>query len=589
MKPNSLFKGKHTKKALFVFVPIILCIIVACILLASLNDRSPQTEKVADSGIPGILSDERGEEADMEKLYDRINFENAPSTKTPLNEENLNKMDSAINELDNRVIDVSNELINMKGWSPLTIEVNHNEGWYMSAGGNWTSHDSFTTSDPIPVYEGMKLRYKHTYGNAYISQLTFTTTDYVEGYGYRPTSAYHVQRVVTDDNADILVDVPVGAKYVFVCWQNNRDTLDTISLSVNVLDYINKINDNTETEEIDFNLPDKLYAVKGEELNIYFDNIVDGRIENYSVNVDCQIGQQFDRCFRVTPSEVGTHSITITVSNGKTATTKTSTIYVTDASTENEKNVKVIVIGDSTTNGGVPVRLLVQNATDKKISVSALGTKGNGDYKHEGRSGWSANLYVNEQTAGSDNNAFYNPSSKKFDFAYYLAQNNIENPDMVILNLGINDVFGKTNDVELDTEINNFVDYYDFMIASIKNAVSNVKIGVCLTIPPNASQDAFGKSYNCGQTRDRYKHNNFELVKRIISEYGNRESENIYLLPINTNLDTVYNMGTEEIAVNKRNTRTYESPIGYGAVHPAESGLWQIADVYWFAINKIFE
>lgn len=43
----------------------------------------------------------------MEKLYERINFENAPSTKTPLNEENMNKMDSAIYGLDNRVVELS--------------------------------------------------------------------------------------------------------------------------------------------------------------------------------------------------------------------------------------------------------------------------------------------------------------------------------------------------------------------------------------------------------------------------------------------------------------------------------------------------
>ncbi len=40
----------------------------------------------------------------MNKLYDRINWENYPSDETPLNESNLNKMDAATDELDNRVI-----------------------------------------------------------------------------------------------------------------------------------------------------------------------------------------------------------------------------------------------------------------------------------------------------------------------------------------------------------------------------------------------------------------------------------------------------------------------------------------------------
>lgn len=40
----------------------------------------------------------------MNKVYARINWENYPSENTAMDEENLNKMDSAINELDNRII-----------------------------------------------------------------------------------------------------------------------------------------------------------------------------------------------------------------------------------------------------------------------------------------------------------------------------------------------------------------------------------------------------------------------------------------------------------------------------------------------------
>lgn len=40
----------------------------------------------------------------MQKAYNRIDWENYPSGKTPLNETNLNKMDVAIDELDNRII-----------------------------------------------------------------------------------------------------------------------------------------------------------------------------------------------------------------------------------------------------------------------------------------------------------------------------------------------------------------------------------------------------------------------------------------------------------------------------------------------------
>ena len=40
----------------------------------------------------------------MQKIYSRINWENFPSEKTAVNESNLNKMDSAIDNLDDRVV-----------------------------------------------------------------------------------------------------------------------------------------------------------------------------------------------------------------------------------------------------------------------------------------------------------------------------------------------------------------------------------------------------------------------------------------------------------------------------------------------------
>lgn len=44
----------------------------------------------------------------MQKAYNRINWENYPSTNSPLNEENLNRMDAALDTIDNRVIDLDN-------------------------------------------------------------------------------------------------------------------------------------------------------------------------------------------------------------------------------------------------------------------------------------------------------------------------------------------------------------------------------------------------------------------------------------------------------------------------------------------------
>ena len=45
----------------------------------------------------------------MQKVYSRINWENYPSEHTPLNESNLNRMDYAINEIDDRVLGIDTD------------------------------------------------------------------------------------------------------------------------------------------------------------------------------------------------------------------------------------------------------------------------------------------------------------------------------------------------------------------------------------------------------------------------------------------------------------------------------------------------
>ena len=48
----------------------------------------------------------------MNKLYTRIGWENFPSEKTALNESNLNRMDLALDNIDNRVIEIDSAKVN---------------------------------------------------------------------------------------------------------------------------------------------------------------------------------------------------------------------------------------------------------------------------------------------------------------------------------------------------------------------------------------------------------------------------------------------------------------------------------------------
>ena len=48
----------------------------------------------------------------MQKVFQRINWQNYPSEETPLNESNLNRVDYALDEIDDRVITLDTEKVN---------------------------------------------------------------------------------------------------------------------------------------------------------------------------------------------------------------------------------------------------------------------------------------------------------------------------------------------------------------------------------------------------------------------------------------------------------------------------------------------
>lgn len=162
MKPNSLFKGKYTKKALFVIAPAILCAIIVCVLVVSLNDRNAQTEKVADSESPGIMSSERGDEEDMEKLYDRTYWQNAPDKTTPLNAENLDKMEAGIDGLDDRVVELNGTLDNVTDISTNIIDESKIEnGFAIRADGEVVANPNYKIcTEYIAVNRGDVITYK---------------------------------------------------------------------------------------------------------------------------------------------------------------------------------------------------------------------------------------------------------------------------------------------------------------------------------------------------------------------------------------------------------------------------------------------
>lgn len=337
-------------------------------------------------------------------------------------------------------------------------------------------------------------------------------------------------------------------------------------------------------------LAPKLYALTGQEFNIYFDNIVNGKDTDYDFDVNCSIGGQFDYYYRVVPDKAGTYPITIKAyRNGEEVDSVSSKIIVTESQVGKGVNKSILIIGDSTTASGICTQKLLDDfGTAEPMDITLLGTKGIYPNLNEGISGWKINDYFATPGNNSKKNLFWNTNTKEFDFSFYMCSQGYKNADYVILNLGINDILSITDDITLKKKTNEMVLQYSGMISSIHYYNPNIIIGIAITIPPAYDQNSFGKIYGCKQTRLRYKQNNYLWTKTLIQKFSGKENSNVYLIPINTNLDTRYNMGLENTPVNARNSTNITTIIGNGSVHPAESGYWQIADIYWYWL-KSFE
>lgn len=374
---------------------------------------------------------------------------------------------------------------------------------------------------------------------------------------------------------NIKLTSPANAKYIRFSWHPVNDSIAKEKQQLNQGEEIQTyesfglnfiIKNLIEVDKSIVLLPPTIPVVVGKELNIYFQNIINKDLKNVRINVICSVGKQLKDRFNFNPTSAGTYKITIEVyENNNLVGEISSNIIVKNSTVGSGINKKVLVIGDSTINAGYSTQRVLDNFNSDVMDVTLLGSRGNAPNLYEGRGGWTAGMYRTNAIYESVINPFYNGD---FDFNYYMVQKGYTSVDYVVINLGINDTFSFENDAILTTNINTIISNYDFIINNIKNYNSTIKIALNITIPPNENQDAFGNAYGCGQTQWRYKKNNEIWVKKLIDYYKGKEFQNIYLMPINLNIDCANNISD--------------------AVHPTPTGYNQIGDIMYYWL-KSFE
>lgn len=468
---------------------------------------------------------------------------------------------------DNKTIDSDDTSFFVRGKN-LYNKATSVEGYYVNnTTGKLDSNASYYASDYIKVESDTE----------YTQNLSYYMAFYDEGKTYISglTSLGALSRTFT---------TPSSCEYIRCsCQLSQTDTfqIEEGDLETSYEEYIEYI-EQKKLSGGGMILPEEISALIGEEINIYFRNILKENPSLYDIDVAGSLGQQQSERWTATPASAGTTTISFHLNkNGEIINQASTDIIVKDSSVGTGITKTAIFIGDSTTNAGTYTGELVTLFGADAMSLTLQGTRGTTPNFHEGRGGWTAAMYTTIADYLEIINAFWNPTSSEFDFSYYMAEQGYAGTDYVGINLGINDTFSYVTDATIKAAIPDLLASYQIMIDSIHSYDANIKIGIMLTIPPSCSQDAFGENYNNDQTQWRYKRNNYIWVESLMAYFTGKESSNIYVVPTNVNLDTENNMQTTTVAINSRNSDTLERQSN--GVHPADIGYYQIADViyYW--------
>lgn len=345
-------------------------------------------------------------------------------------------------------------------------------------------------------------------------------------------------------------------------------------------------------------LPREIPAVVGQEVNIYFENIVLAlNPANFAFDAVCGKGKQQAERWTWTPTaaDVGVVAWEVVVRNeaGEIVAQGTTQVRVIPADARKGEAIEWLAIGDSLTHASIISRhVLEQSQREGGPALKLIGShgpEGSPEIRHEGYGGWTALRFATHYTPTARTGDYKLRGSpflfaaadgqKELSFTRYCAEvNGGKSPGYVTIFLGPNDIFS-ADDMTLETTLDTMLQHYDQLIAMLRAGANPPRVGVMTAVPPAASQDAFGANYASGQTRWQYRRNQHRLVERMLQKYDGRGAEGIDLIPTHVALDCQRQYPVAKGMSSQRADDSIERQNN--GVHPAAGGYRQIGDVVY--------
>ena len=306
-------------------------------------------------------------------------------------------------------------------------------------------------------------------------------------------------------------------------------------------------------------LPPQVFAVSDVETNIYFANtVLTVPGQKLSFEVDCPLGHSDALHWTLTasPADIGSVPLTLRVmdSTGTVLETAATTVNIVPPNAGAEREISLLIVGDSLTHASVyPNEIARLLDTPENPEWRMLGTHrpsgAAARVAHEGYGGWTwaafNSRFAADATKPGSSSPFVFPDSggkPALNSAQYFDERcDGVRPEFIIVKLGINDCFGFNADdaQQLDTQIDGVFEQAEKLLAEFRRTAPNTEIGVCLTTPGNSRDEAFVANYKDRYPRSGWNRIQHRLVERQLSQFRGRESEQIFIIPTELNLDTI--------------------------------------------------
>ena len=338
-------------------------------------------------------------------------------------------------------------------------------------------------------------------------------------------------------NIDATFTAPVNTKYVVANFYINTSAINFLFKIISLEDRVNTL-EGEILPTLQWTIPRKIYAIKGQEKSVYLDNIVNRNEDapNYCLEVNKSFGDVDSRRFYFTPDAVGNKSVIFNAWDTDNVKIDSKTISFEVLNNELSSSKRICCIGDSITEGqNMPYYIeeaLKTYLTQDSVYPTFVGTNGGTSgmaskpTKHEG---WYGRDYQWLATMGP----FINPDTGELDIEYYRIQklglSSDEYIDVVSLAMGFN---GTTT----ESDANRSFTSMQSIISAFKADNADTKFIVHLVTYP-----AMGNVNQPNNEEKIAKKNSLYYFRQLcIEAYNNNQDNNIIIGDLGLGYDRWY-------------------------------------------------